>query len=79
MANTPTEQSVWIYTNLIGRYTSIHRAHCGFCNAGEGVAGGRNEFQSGWRGPFPTVDLAVQQVMLNKHVVKEVRYCRRCL
>ena len=78
MVSTPTEQSVWIYTNLIGRYASIHRAFCGFCNAGEGL-GGRNEYQGGWRGPFSSVEMAVQQVLLNKRAVKEMRYCQRCL
>ncbi len=79
MQSTTCQESLWIYTSHISRYASIHRSSCGFCNAGNGVGGGRIEFQGGWRGPFPSVDAAVQQVLLNKRAVKEMRYCLRCL
>lgn len=79
MHRTTDRESLWIYTSHVSRYASIHRASCGFCNAGDGVGGGRNEFQGGWRGPFSSLDVAFQQVVLNKRAVKEMRYCMRCL
>ncbi len=79
MAGISSQEHLWIYTSHIGHYASIHRAECGFCNSGSGLGAGRNEYHGGWRGPFPSVDEAVQQVLMNRETLKEMRYCQRCL
>src|ERR1700730_6414943 len=53
----------------------IHHARCGFCNDGEGRAGGYDPQHARWHGPFETIDKArnASQTLLG---VVDRRECR---
>lgn len=52
----------------------IHNGSCGFCNEGQGRAGGYDPSHAKWHGPFATVESA--RLEQNRMQVKVRKECR---
>lgn len=67
----------WVYENwrAHGHRHTIHLADCGFCNHGQGVAGGTRPDNGRWHGSFPALAAASE---LAVRLGGEVRQCRLC-
>ncbi|MGY1740155.1 MULTISPECIES: hypothetical protein [unclassified Blastococcus] len=64
----------WVYEDRRGDRATIHLAHCGHCNHGQGKVGTRPQ-NGRWHGPFTSRD--------NAHVAatathRAVHRCTRC-
>jgi hypothetical protein len=68
--------SFYIYENWqAGPHKAVlHNGSCGFCNNGQGLAGGSDPKHGTWHGPFPSLNEArVAQERMNVQVRSECR------
>jgi hypothetical protein len=65
----------WYYDNRVHRYTKIHRADCGYCNAGEGFQARRQDVAGAWHGAFGSFAQAHAAASRTGHPVSSCKTC----